>query len=101
VRLLEATRRFLGSHWFELAVAHGWPLVELFGIGPNDPVLGHRGLVTGLALTAVRGGAIISLEEGLARVGYPSGLVETYRCGRSAMDWSELWWECATIIGEP
>jgi hypothetical protein len=101
-RLFDTTVRFIASKWFADVVARGWPLVELFGIGPHAPMIRveQQGLVTWLALSAFSGGRLIEIEEGLARVQYPTGSVQTYQCGMPAMDRAVLWWECAAIVGD-
>ena len=100
--LVDTTCRFVASSWFGAAIAHGWPLIELFGIGQQAPTIrvDHQGLVTWLALSVFSGGRLIGLEEDLARIQYPTGSVQTYRRGMPAVDAAVLWWECAAIMGE-
>jgi hypothetical protein len=100
--LVDTTSRFVASPWFYTAIAHGWPLIELFGIGPHAPTIrvDHQGLVTGLALSAFSGGRLIALEEEQARIQYPTGSVQTYRRGTPAIEAAVVWWECISIMGE-
>jgi hypothetical protein len=99
--LIALTARFVASHWFGEAIALGWPLIELFGIGQHAPVVrvDHQGLVTGLALSAFSGGRLIALEDDVARIQYPTGSVQTYHRGMPAIDASVIWWECTAIMG--
>jgi hypothetical protein len=100
-RLLHATRAFLESAYWELAVKLGWSLAELFGINPHAPLhyLGGEGLVTGLALSKVPGGRLVAIAEGHAIIQFRSGSTLTYRRFMPAMDTAVVWWECPALIG--
>lgn len=102
-RLRGLTRSFLETEHWQTAVALGWSLIELFGIDPHAPLtsLDGQGLVTGLALSRLKGGHLENIAEDQATIRCRSGSLLTYRRGSVGFDDAVLWWECPALIGSP
>lgn len=99
-RLLEITRSFLDSEHWPAAVAMGWSLLELFGIDPSAPLtcLDGHGLVTGLALSRLKGGCLETFAEHQAAIRCRSGSKVTYRRGSVAPDAAVPWWDSPALV---
>jgi hypothetical protein len=99
-RLLQVTRGFLASHWFNQAIALGWNTVELFGINADAerPLIGDWGLLVTVALVAPSGVKIVSVSQDCACYRTRSGAPVTWPRFRPAMADNVLWWECAAIV---
>lgn len=102
-RLLNVTREFLGTEHWPLAVACGWPLVELFGVHAHAPAVRIEAwsVIATLALSHLSpvGVAQITADEiTLACRSSRTRLV--HRPGRHGMRSSLVWWRCTALIGE-
>lgn len=94
-RLLNETRKFVASLFFDELIALGWSQIELFGIAPDAPKthLGTWGLVV-TQILLLPGSCIETITEECAIF----RTRENNRCiwprFRSEINECVLWWEC-------
>ena len=99
-RLLQVTRDFLASRWFNRAIALGWDTTELFGINVDAerPLIGDWGLLVTVALVAPPGAKIVSVSQDCACYRTQSGKMVTWPRFRPTIADNMLWWECSAIV---
>ena len=99
-RLLDVTRDFLASRWFNRAIALGWDTTELFGINVDAarPLIGDWGFLVTVALIAPPGAKIVSVSEVDACYRTRSGKLVAWPRFRPAVADNVLWWKCRAII---
>ena len=99
-RLLQVTRDFLASHWFNRAIALGWDTVELFGINADAerPLIGNWGFLVTVALVASPGSKIVNVSDVGACYRTKSGKLVAWPRFRPSMADNVLWWECSAIV---
>lgn len=100
-RLLEATRQFISSQWFDEALRCGWTLHELFGLDSFTPLYEAAwGLVVGLALAPSKSDEIANINEGTAVIVFKSAHGWRRRIEKRFTPPTDavLWWQCEGII---
>lgn len=91
---------FVESRHFSDALAHGWSMVELFGISPAAPDVrvDGWGLVTGMALSTHRNHRLISIDATEAVLGSGGPSVLRHQRAECIQLGAVVWWDCASII---
>ena len=98
-RLLDVTRKFVASLFFDEVIELGWSRIELFGIAPDAPKtdLGTWGLIVTQVLL-LRGGRIEAISEERAILWTRAGTVLLWPRFRSEINACVLWWECPEFV---
>ena len=100
-RLLEATRQFISSQWFDEALRCGWTLHELFGLDSFTPLYDAAwGLVVGLALAPSKSDEIANINEGTAVIVFKSAHGWRRRIEKRFTPPTDavLWWQCKGLL---
>ena len=98
-RLLDETRKFVASPFFDEVIELGWSLIELFGIAPHTPKthLGTWGLIVTQVLL-LRGSRIEAISEERAILWTRAGTELLWPRFRSEINACVLWWECPEFV---
>ena len=98
-RLLDVTRKFVASLFFDEVIELGWSRIELFGIAPDAPKthLGTWGLIVTQVLL-LRGGRIEAISEERAILWTRAGTELLWPRFRSEINACVLWWECPEFV---
>ena len=99
-RLSAATLAFIASPLFSTATLHGWSDTELFGLSPDAPHVrvAEQGLVSGLAVSSLKGPKLIAIEPDVALVRCASGSVLRHQRFRERPGASRPWWELPHFV---